>query len=113
MRTLWAGIRRPQLYCYSNNAHDIVELMEKHRQTVSISEKIVMRAIRKGSQVVGIGMVIVQTNDRDTPIDGRRHEQYLWLAQDWLKSHGLGPEHAILMFEDDADPVPDAPEVWK
>jgi hypothetical protein len=69
--------------------------------------------VRKQGEVIGIGLVIVQANDRDMTFDPRTHEQYLWLALGWLKGHGLGPEDRILLFEDDVDPVPDAPEVWK
>ncbi len=112
MRTLWAGIRESDVLCHSHVAHDIV-LRMRESEVFRISERLVIRALTRNGVVHGFGLAIVQTSDPDATFDLERHRQYHWLVEGWMMERGIGPRESILMFDDDLDRVPDAPEAWK
>jgi hypothetical protein len=112
MRTLWAGIRETDVLCHSVGAADTVVHLRTGGQ-INISDHLVIRALTRDGVVHGFGMVIAQSSNPDATFDHDRHWQYFWLVEGWMMGAGIGPRSCILMYDDELDPVPDAPEQWK
>ena len=111
MRTLWVGILEDDVMCHSHHAADLVVDLREGR-TINISEKLIVRAIRRIGTIRGYGLVIAQSSDPSVQFSENAHEQYLWLVEGWLISNGIGPKEKIRFFTEDVDVVPDAPEAW-
>jgi hypothetical protein len=101
------------VWCASNRAHDVVERMEQQGVTFVVSDKLIIRAIRKNGIVIGVGMIVVQTGDPEQVVDLNPLQQYQWLVASWCLSHGIGPGIFMQLHEDDLDPDPNAPVIWK
>lgn len=112
MRTLWAGIRETDVLCHSTIAAETVAHLRTGGQ-YNISDHLVIRALMRNGALHGFGMVIAQASNPDFTFDHDKHRQYFWLVEGWMMGVGIGPRSCILMYDDELDLVPDAPEAWK
>lgn len=112
MRTLWIGIAENEVLCNGDAASGIVRRM-REGETFPVSEKLVVRAIRRDGVPVGFGLVVVQTSDPMAVLSPKGREQYLWLIESWFDQRGITGERDVAFVIEDTDSVPDAPESWK